>query len=376
MMNRQNERFIPIAPPLVRMMNLVTHDEELDYLLKMGTGLYDYETALAAGNLPKDQFKAFLDKMKRKGLIHVEVDSAGKEEYRLNAIAVGWYEVMMHYLVGKPEERAFSEEWLAFFKFFKKFNFFPLRNAQDLFLRNYLKPNQDAALLDPAHKSQNKRKTIPINASISNTAQVYPTFQVDELVKKFGEQDAIFAFPCVCRHGKTVLDGDCAFAMPKESCVAFGSTGSQWASYGYGRKISKAEALEIFKEVREKGAVHSVIHEKDDERLPVAAICNCCWDCCGILKSYNMGALSLMYNASYIAHIKTDSNCKGCGTCAKFCPTTAMRENDKKISFNEAKCIGCGQCAFQCRQNNIELVPQTRTVYLPILKKSEIRVST
>lgn len=375
MMNKQNKRLIPIAPPLVRSMNLVTSDDELDYLLQMGTGLYDYDTAARASDQPAEQFEAFFDKMKRKGLVHVEVESDGKEKYRLNAIAVGWYEAMMHYLVGKPAEKEFSEEWLAFFKFFKQFNFFPLRNAQDLFLRNYLKPTQDTALLDPALKSSNKRKTIPINTSISHTSQVYPAFRVDELVAKFGEQDAIYAFPCVCRHGKTVLDGGCDFKMPKESCVAFGNTASQWASYGYGRKVTKEEALEIFKEVREKGAVHSVIHEKDDERLPVAAICNCCWDCCGILKSYNMGALSLMYNASYVARIKADADCKACGTCAKFCPTTAMQMKAEQVTFNQAKCIGCGQCAFQCRQNNIEMVPNERVVYLPILKKGEIRVA-
>ncbi len=31
----------------------------------------------------------------------------------------------MHYIVGKPEEQAFSEKWNEFFKYFQKFNFFP-----------------------------------------------------------------------------------------------------------------------------------------------------------------------------------------------------------------------------------------------------------
>jgi len=39
------------------------------------------------------------------------------------------------------------------------------------------------------------------------------------------------------------------------------------------------------------------------------------------------------------------------------------------------KCIGCGQCAYQCKQNNIEMYPNERVVYLPILKKSEARVT-
>jgi Pyruvate/2-oxoacid:ferredoxin oxidoreductase delta subunit len=51
-----------------------------------------------------------------------------------------------------------------------------------------------------------------------------------------------------------------------------------------------------------------------------------------------------------------------------------MQVEDGQAALNAARCIGCGQCAFQCRQNNIEMVPDERTVYLPILKRGEVRV--
>ena len=127
--------------------------------------------------------------------------------------------------------------------------------------------------------------------------------------------------PCVCRHGKKILDSSCNFDFPRESCIAFGNPAKAWASWGYGRNISKVEAINILKDVRNIGAVHSVIHEKDDPALPVVAICNCCWDCCGVLKPYNMGAMPLKYNASYTARITEDGVCKGCGICEKYCPT-------------------------------------------------------
>jgi len=306
----------------------------------------------------------------------MEYDSDGKEEYRLNAIALGWYEAMMHYLVGKPQEKEFSKKWNEFFEFFQKFNFFPLRNLQNIVLRPFIKPSQDAAIMNPATKGKNKRKTIPINAEISSPdSKVYPTFYVNELIEEFGDQDAISVFPCVCRHGKSLLGSSCGHEMPRESCIAFGNMANAWTSWGYGRKVSKAEAFDILKEVREKGAVHSVIHERDDYSLQALAICNCCWDCCGILKPYNMGIMPLRYKSSYIARIKDDADCKGCGNCEKYCPTTAMKLKEKKVTFNSDICIGCGQCAFQCRQNNIELVPNERMVYLPVLKKSECRVT-
>ena len=92
MMNKQNQRLIPVVPPLVEMMDLVTTEEELDYLLQMGTHLHNYEKALKASGMSAYQFQSFFDTMKRKGLVHIEYDETGKEEYRLNAIAVGWYE--------------------------------------------------------------------------------------------------------------------------------------------------------------------------------------------------------------------------------------------------------------------------------------------
>ena len=376
-MNKQNQRFIIIAPPLLEMMHMTIADDELDYLLKMGSGLNSPDQVRQISTLDNARFQAFFDTLLRKGLVHTEIDGAGKSEYRLNAIAVGWYEAMMHYLIGKPGEKVFSEKFDEYFQFFKRFNFSPLRNLQGLVLGPFMKPGQGVGLLDPATKGKSKKKTIPISATVSAPeSKVYPTSFLNDLIEEHGDRDAICAFPCVCRHGAKVLDKSCDFKMPKESCIAFGDMAKSWAGYGYGRSVTKAEAMDILKEVRDKGAVHSVIHEKDDTRLPVIAICNCCWDCCGILKSYNMGAAPLKYQCFFSARIRDESACKGCGVCERYCPTTAVSVKDKKAAINSAKCIGCGQCAYQCVKNNIELVPDERVVFLPALKKSEIRITS
>ena len=376
MMNKQNDRFFLIAPPLVEMMDLSITDAELDFLLKMGFDRYDTETAKSAAAQPDAAFDAFFDPIKRKGLVHIELDEKGNETYRLNAIAVGWYEAQTHYLMGKPEEKLFSEKFLEFVKFFQKFNFTPVRGMQNLVLRSIVKPSQGTGIMDPATKGKSKKKVIPISAEVSAPdSQVYPTRYINSLIEKFGEQDAICVFPCICRHANNLVDSPCTYDMPEESCIAFGDMANAWASYGYGRNISAQEAMDILKTVREKGAVHHVIHEKDNPDLPVMAICNCCWDCCGILKSYNMGALPLKYKSYYVARIKADADCKGCGTCEKYCPTTAIRLTAKRSVLDPDRCIGCGQCAYHCLKNNIELVPAERTVYLPTLKRSEVRIS-
>jgi len=375
LMNKQNLRFIPIAPPLIDMMDMVIEDEELDFLLKMGTASYSFDKVQSLSEISDSNFQKFFDKLQRKGFVHVEHGSDGNKEYRLAAIAVGWYETMMHYSIGKPHEKEFSEKWNEFFKFFKKFNFFPLRNIQNVVMRKILTPSQDAALMKPEIKGRKGKINIPVNTNITHDPKIYPSFLVNDLIEEFGKKNSIYIFPCVCRHGNEVIGSKCNFTILEESCMAFGSGAQAWESWGYGRNISKEEAIEILSEVQERGAVHSVIHEKDDSNLPVEAICNCCWDCCGILKPYNMGAVPLMYNASFSAQIKDEAICKSCGKCAKYCPTTAMRFQDKKVHYNQNLCIGCGQCALQCSQKNIEMYPNERTVYLPLLKKSETRIN-
>ena len=324
-MNKQNLRFIPVAPPLVEMMDLVIEAEELDYLLKMGTKTHDFDQAKALGAMPADRFQAFFDRLQRKGYVHIERDRDGRPAYRLAAIAVGWYETMMHYSVGKPYEKEFSEKWNAFFQFFQKFNVFPIRNIQNVVMPKILTPSQDTALMQPEARGRKGKINLPVNTKLTHDTKIYPSFQVDDLVDEYGQKDSICIFPCVCRHGAQVVGSACDFSIPRESCMAFGTMAAAWASWGYGRYISREEARDILSEVREKGAIHSVIHEKEDSRLPVQAICNCCWDCCGILKPYNMGAIAIMYNASFSAQVKDDADCKTCGNCVKYCPTTAMR---------------------------------------------------
>lgn len=374
MMNRQNDRFMVIAPPLLEMMDMVLTDQELDFLLKFGRKMYTVREAADLSGLSENLFRPFFDTLNRKGFIHLDFDESGDERYRLNAIAVGWYEAQTHYLIGKEQEKEFARKFDEFFEFFRKFNVYPVRSIQNIVLRPFVRPSQSVAI-HPAPVPGKKSKKIPINTTVAPPeTNVWPTSLVTDLIEEFGNQDSIHVFPCVCRHSADLLDRSCRHEHPRESCIAFGDIARTWAGFGYGRHISKEEALDIMQMVREKGAVHSVIHERDNPKNPVVAICNCCWDCCGMLRSYNMGAIPLNYQSHFIAKIVDLDNCKGCGTCMKYCPTTAMAVVDKKAVLNSAKCIGCGQCAYQCPRNNIEMSYNSREVYLPVLSLKEARI--
>jgi ferredoxin len=77
-----------------------------------------------------------------------------------------------------------------------------------------------------------------------------------------------------------------------------------------------------------------------------------------------------------MAKIADSTKCTGCKKCAKYCPTAAISIVDKKALIDVKKCIGCGQCVHQCAFSAVELIDNKRTAFLPMLKKSEARITT
>ncbi len=88
MMKKQSQRFIPITPHLTEMMDMTATDEELNYLLPMGTDFYDYDHAVKNSGMTEDRFRPFFKTMRRKGLVHVEYDGSGNEKCDSNNCSV------------------------------------------------------------------------------------------------------------------------------------------------------------------------------------------------------------------------------------------------------------------------------------------------
>ena len=72
MMNKQNQRLIPVAPQLVEMMDMVTTDQEIDYLLQMGTGLFDYKQAAKTSKMSDEQLLEEVKKLATSSSVTLE----------------------------------------------------------------------------------------------------------------------------------------------------------------------------------------------------------------------------------------------------------------------------------------------------------------
>ena len=378
LMNKQNKRFIPPFEPILEAIDLVTTPEELAMLLKMGTGLYSYEQALALSGMSSEKFNPLFEVLKQKAFIKTKYSEAGTEQYTLNPFIVGWFEGIVTYLLGKPEEKEFAKRYMEFFNSLRNRNLFPIRKVMDIIGKYAPVSNQSVGMVRESKNAKGKSTIIIDEKIIAPDSMIYPTNTINDMIMEYGSKSIIGQFKaCMCRKVAANVDDPCRFKMPDDiGCMGFGDQIRTYMKYGYMRQISKEEAFDIIQKARDCGAVHTVFHEKDDTNLPQVALCNCCWDCCGILRSYNMGAVPLRYSCYYMAKITDISKCTGCGKCAKYCPTAAILVVDKKVVLDTNKCIGCGQCVHQCAFSTVELVENKRTAFLPMLKKSETRITT
>jgi Pyruvate/2-oxoacid:ferredoxin oxidoreductase delta subunit len=376
-MNKQNKRPFPPFNSFLKTIDLVLTEDELDLLLRLRTDLYSYEQAAVQSDLTSEKFNSMFESLKQKGFLGTKYTETGEERYTLNPFIVGWFEAQVPFLIGKPEEKEFARRYMGFFDSLRNYNFFPFRNIMNLMAKRAPISHQSVGILHESKDAKGK-STVTINRVINvPDSKIYPTKSVNDLILEYGSKSIIGQFNCMCRRITSNIGDPCRLNMPDDGgCLGFGDTIRPYIKYGYARQISKEQAFEVIQKVRDRGAIHSVFHEKDDTNLPQVGICNCCWDCCGILRSYNMGAVPLRYSSYYMAKIADSSKCIGCKKCEKYCPTAAISIVDEKATINTKKCIGCGQCVHQCSRSTVELIEHKRTAFLPMLKKSEARIKT
>jgi len=373
LMNRQSEITFPINRPLLDCFDLAINPEQTDFLLKMGTEPRTYEQVAAISGMAQGEFKEFFDTLLKKGLVWPQIHKPGEERYTLPAILLGWFELQLCKGEETPEEKEFAKAVDRLFQSWRDLNIFPLRPIQNLLMRRTSPFQSIAAITQPS--ATGKKRRLEVNQAVEDTeSKIYPTQSVHELIEQYGSENAIALIHCFCRQWRKMANESCRLDVPSESCLVLGDFTEYIVKYGFGRYATKQEALEKVKEAQKAGVVHTVFHERDDTKLPRAAICNCCWDCCGVFGSYNRGIFPLHFKCYFIARIPDVSLCTGCGTCEKHCPVNAISIVDKISVIQEKKCIGCGQCAFQCPEGAVMLDPCERSVMLPLQKKSEVRI--
>ncbi len=205
-------------------------------------------------------------------------------------------------------------------------------------------------------------RTIPVNQSIELTQNIAA---FDDAVEILKNKSKIVITDCICRVRTEVLDESCG--KPKEVCFMFGSMGQYYLDRGIGREISLEEGIDILKSCQDAGLVTQPATSQNP-----GGMCNCCGDCCAILKALNKHPKPAeMVFSNYLA-VVDEEDCTGCEDCLERCQMDAISiTEDETALVVSDRCIGCGLCVTTCPTEAMKLQPKPGEYRTPPANTSE-----
>jgi H+/Na+-translocating ferredoxin:NAD+ oxidoreductase subunit B len=225
-----------------------------------------------------------------------------------------------------------------------------------LSLREYL--NKRFAMEYYATQPRQMR-VIPVNKSITPNLAVAAYDDIREIVDR--TKDRISIGECICRTGKAMVGQPCKKTDRREVCMSFRDYHDIGKRTGWGRSISKSEALTILDENEKEGLVLMPSTMQEPQ-----FVCSCCRCCCGIQELVGMFSRPVDFvESNYRAELKPET-CLACGVCQKRCPTGAVLSDGKKaVGIDEGRCIGCGVCVSTCKSGSCKLVRKEKQFVPP-----------
>ena len=371
LMNKKSKRLLPsFLGAIVNVLDSVMTSEEADFLLNVGIDKYTREELRAKLQMDDENFSRLFKSLIHKGLIWSKTTKNGQDIFELSPMMVGWFEMQVADGNENDDDKEFIRNLTKLFNSFKKFNFLGGRTVVNTYYR-IGGPKWSVVGMNPSELAA--ARSVEVNEIIDvPETKIIHAKNLNELLQKFDGKIAVSN--CICRQHWLSEGEPCRIDLPRETHMWLGNLALHVAKNGIGRLITKEEAVNIMKEVQQKGGIHEVMHDEMDVNKDELCICNCCWDCCNSLGAYNRGQIPLYLKAYYLATIPNLSKCTGCETCVQFCPVQAMSIKDGKAKPDIKKCIGCGQCEIQCPESAIKLIERERSVFLPVQKLSNCRI--
>lgn len=202
-------------------------------------------------------------------------------------------------------------------------------------------------------------RTIPIGLEVDHDIEIA---NFDNIKQLFNNVDGPFVIiDCVCRQQQEILGEQCHATSRSEACMGFGHMAKSYIDAGWGREITREEALEVLKKNEEEGLIFQPGNSQKAD-----FVCSCCSCCCGGLRNLKqLPNPADFVTSNYYAEINPDL-CTGCGTCIDRCQMEAISQVDDVSIVNRKRCIGCGNCIFVCPDNAILLNKKDRQHVPPI----------
>lgn len=353
----------PITDTLMEIMHLLYTDEEVEFINKA----FKRRPSLTMDQLKdktgmsEEKILEVINSLAEKGALFNQPSSKGIMVYRiLPLIMVGVFEYQfMNKIQYTEKEKKIAKLFDELFDELKDV----VQDKYDQMLPMFKQiPPVDRTV--PIHEDiEGDEIKIEVNEEVEPPEeQVLAADKIRDIIEKF---DDIAVAHCFCRQHQDLLGNSCEITDLRETCFTFGKSARYVSEQGFGRAISKEEALEILKKSEEEGLVHKAYHPHGDIERDETSVCNCCKDCCATFGLWREGVMPMVNATNFLSKIDQDI-CIGCGTCIERCPVDAIELNeDEKAERNSEWCIGCGICAHFCPESAISLLEGRREVFVP-----------
>ena len=353
----------PINNTLLEILRILIDEDELDFIIKT----YKRKFSLTLVEIKKrssmeeEQILQKIESLAKKGVIFNQPNRQGIMVYRLlPLIMVGSFEyTFMKTLKFSDDEKEIAELFKKLFDEVKEV----VHSKYDAILpvfKSFPPIDRTIAILDK--NVAGNEIEISLNREIDPPEEeILLTQNVRDLINKF---EKIAVGHCFCRHYKDLLSEPCKQTNIRENCLTFGKSANYITEQGFGRIISREEALKILKDSEDAGLVHKAFHVHEDLTKDETSICNCCFDCCATFEFWREGVLPMMNSTNHLAEINKEI-CIGCETCIEKCPINSISLIDgDKAEVNKDICLGCGVCAHFCPEGAINLLEGRRTLFI------------
>ena len=291
-------------------------EEEARYYLALSRALEPVSVIAGRLGVPDDEASRVLERMCGKGHLFPKNEN-GRQYYAAAPFMHGFFEHQIYRRNPDPELPKLIEDYLMG-------GFIPKSRAL---------------------------RVVPVQVDLSDRKQVLPYDDVRAIIMG---KDRIGLFECACNHHVKAVGSECG--QSSEVCIAFDFYAEYPIEMGYGRWITREEALKVVEYAEEQG----LVHQTGGDARNVECICNCCADCCGILRMLKrLPNPGLFLSSNYIPHVKA-RDCTSCEACIDRCPMEAITIAGDAVEINRERCIGCGVCVTGCPAGAIalELKPQ------------------
>ena len=305
----------------IRLLKKSFTEEEVELAAEMGRQFEEIGDLAERVGWPTEKAKDVMEGCLAKGLVFKRVVD-GKESYRLAAFLGVWYERLM------GDQMRHDVEFAELFD-------------------EYMK-EAGGKILSPRPGGS---RVVPVRGSLKpELLQPY-----DDIDAHFARYERFRVIDCICQIQRDLVAESCG--RPLKRCGFGGLPAETPLSENV---LSREQAIELFAQLEDEAVVHTGFYGSvKGSKAPVfVGCCNCCDDCCALLRGINeWGADESPQRSNYRAVLNEES-CISCGDCVQRCQVHAIALSDDDIAeIDRDRCIGCGLCVTTCPGEAIELEP-------------------